>query len=116
MANEEKILQILEQLTVEMSGMKSEMTGIKSDMDGVKTEISTMKSDLADMKTTLTRVAVTQENVVLPKLQLLAEGHVTLQEQIKRLSVIDSMQDDISTLKTAVRYLSQELEKMKSAM
>ena len=116
MTNEEKILQILEQLTVEMSGMKSEMTSIKSDMDGVKTEISTMKSDLADMKTTLTRVAVTQENVVLPKLQLLAEGHVTLQEQIKRLSVIDSMQDDISTLKTAVRYLSQELEKMKSAM
>lgn len=102
MTNEEKILQILEQLTVEMSGMKSEMTG--------------MKSDLAEMKTTLTRVAVTQENVVLPKLQILAEGHVTLQEQIKRLSVIDSMQDDISTLKTAVRYLSQELEKMKSAM
>ena len=95
MTNEEKILQRLDQLTAEMAGMKSEMS---------------------EMKTTLTRVAVTQENVVLPKLQLLAEGHVTLQEQIKRMSVIDSMQDDISTLKTAVRYLSQELEKMKSAM
>ena len=102
MTNEEKILQAIVQLS--------------SDMADMKTEMADMKSDLADMKTTLTRVAVTQENVVLPKLQLLAEGHVTLQEQIKRLSVIDSMQDDISTLKTAVRYLSQELEKMKSAM
>ena len=72
MTNEEKILQRLDQLTAEMAGMKSEMS---------------------EMKTTLTRVAVTQENVVLPKLQLLAEGHVTLQEQIKKLSVIDSMQD-----------------------
>ena len=57
MTNEEKILQRLDQLTAEMAGMKSEMS---------------------EMKTTLTRVAVTQENVVLPKLQLLAEGHVTL--------------------------------------
>lgn len=116
MTNEEKILQMLEHLTVEMSGMKSEMTGMKSDIAEVKSDMAEMKERQSRMETTLTRVAVTQENVVLPKLQLLAEGHVTLQEQIKRLSVIDSMQDDISTLKTAVRYLSQELEKMKSAM
>ena len=102
MTNEEKILQILAQLTDDMAEVKSDM--------------AEMKERQSRMDTTLTRVAVTQENVVIPQLQLLAEGHVSLQEQIKRLSVIDSMQDDISTLKTAVRYLSQELEKMKSAM
>ncbi len=102
MTNEEKILQAIVQLN--------------SDMAEIKSDMAEMKERQSRMEATLARVAVTQENVVLPKLQLLAEGHVTLQEQIKRLSVIDSMQDDISTLKTAVRYLSQELEKMKSAM
>lgn len=31
----------------------------------------------------LVRVEVTQENIVLPQLRLLAEGHETIQEQIK---------------------------------
>lgn len=68
------------------------------------------------MSERLIRVEVTQENMVLPNLQLLAEGHSTIQEQIRNLSVIDRLQDDVSTLKSAVRFLTQKIEQLESAM
>ena len=94
MNNEEKILQLLEQVIDEQKSMRS---------------------DITDMRTELTRVAVTQENIVLPQLQLLFEGQVTIQEQIKNISVIDRMQDDISILKAAVKHLTTEVEALRSA-
>lgn len=102
MNNEEKILEILAQMQGDMASMKGDIADLKSNQES--------------MQTTLTRVAVTQENVVLPKIQLLAEGHTAIQEQIRHISVIDRMEDDISTLKAAVKYLSSELEHMKQAM
>ena len=95
MNNEEKILSLLEK-------MDQRLDSLEQGQDSVQKE--------------LTRVAVTQENIVIPRLQLLAEGHVTIQEQIKNISVLDRLQDDVSTLKSAVRYLSGELEKLKNAI
>lgn len=95
MNNEEKILAILSQM---------------------QTDFSQMRADIEELKERTTRIEITQENVVLPRIQLLAEGHTIIQEQIKRLSVIDSMQDDIATLKTAVRFLSQKVEQLEKAM
>lgn len=95
MNNEEKILAMLERHEKVLGDICAEMGSIRTE---------------------LTRVAVTQENIVLPRLQLLAEGHEIIQEQIRGLSVIDRMQDDISTLKSAMRYLSGELERLKDAM
>lgn len=51
-------------------------------MDGklapVNNRLDQMQEDLSDLRTTVTRVAVTQENTVLPQLKLLVEGHETL--------------------------------------
>lgn len=94
MNSEEKILEILEQ--------HSEL-------------LNTIQTDVADLKERMVRVEVTQENMVLPQLQLLAEGQSELKDQIRSLSVIDRMQDDIFVLKAAVRQLSSELEDLKKA-
>lgn len=94
MNSEEKILEILEQ--------HSEL-------------LTTIQTDVADLKERMVRVEVTQENMVLPQLQLLAEGQSELKDQIRSLSVIDRMQDDIFVLKAAVRQLSSELEDLKKA-
>lgn len=88
MNNEEKILDMLEQLYIEQKSLKQSVT----------------------------KIEVAQENVIIPQIRLLAEGHTIIQDQIKRLSIIDAMQDDIATLKSSVRYLSGELEKLKSVM
>lgn len=94
MNNEEKILEILEQ--------HSEL-------------LNTIQTDVADLKERMVRVEVTQENMMLPQLQLLAEGQSEIKDQIRSLSVIDRMQDDIFVLKAAVRQLSSELEDLKKA-
>lgn len=102
MNNEEKILSILSQMQTDFSELKA--------------DVAELKTDVAELKERTTRIEITQENVVLPRIQLLAEGHTDIQAQIKRLSVIDGMQDDIATLKTAVRFLSQKVEQLEKAM
>ncbi len=64
----------------------------------------------------IVQVKVTLENEIIPSIQWLKEGQKTIQNQIKHISVIDSMQDDIATLKSAVKFLSQEIDKLQKAM
>ena len=64
----------------------------------------------------VTKTDIMIENTVIPGIDLLAEGHMVIQKQIRDLSIIDRMQDDISTLKAAVKYLSGEIENLKSAI
>ncbi|PWL41357.1 MAG: hypothetical protein DBY45_10100 [Clostridiales bacterium] len=109
MNNEEKILGILVQLQNDMSEMREEQRSMRED-------ISSLHDEQRSMREELTKVAVTQENVVIPNIQLLAEGQITIQDQIKNLSVIDRLQDDVATLKTAVRFLSQKVEQLEKAM
>lgn len=109
MNNEEKILEILSQIQKDQSEMKNDIFGLKVDM-------SDMKTEMADMNQRLRKVEVTQETTIMSRLQLLAEGQTTIQEQIRQISVIDRMEDDIATLKNAVRYLSDKVEKLESAM
>ena len=108
MNNEEKILQLLEQVIDDQKSVHAEITDMRTEITGMRTEIT-------DIRDGLTRVAIGQENVVLPRLQLLYEGQVAMQEQIKRITLLDRMQDDISVLKSAVKYLSTEIEAIKSA-
>ena len=102
MNNEEKILEILFQIQKDQSDMRADITA--------------MKSEMADMNQRLRKVEVTQETTVVSSLQLLVEGKIPTQNQIKGLSVIDSMQDDIAVLKNAVRLLSDKVEKMEVKM
>ena len=119
MNNDERILALLGNLstqvgalTTRMDKMSTDMAEMKSDIAGLKSDMAEMKSDVAELKTRVTKIEVTQENVILPRLQTLAEGQEALHEQIRRLSVIDRLQDDVITLKSAVRYLSEKVEKL----
>lgn len=102
MNNEEKILNLLEKM--------------HGDITQIQQEQKQMNQRLGKVETELTKVSVTQENTVLPALKLLAEGQTTIQEQIKRLSIVDQLQADVSVLKSAVSYLSSELEQLKKAI
>lgn len=127
MNNEEKILQMLESLTgkvekmaedvsglkVDVSGLKEDVSGLKADMSRLRTDVDLLKEDQASMRETLTKVAITQENIVLPRLQALAEGHAALlssraprEDTDKRLKVLES---DMSTVKSVVRSHSDRL-------
>nr|WP_325305736.1 hypothetical protein [uncultured Oscillibacter sp.] len=87
MNNEEKILQILAEI----------------------------KSEQTEMRDLLQKVAVTQEAVVLPRLDLLAEGHQNLLDTLAPKSRVDELAADVDTLKTVVRLLTHDVAELKKA-
>lgn len=87
MNNEEKILQILAEI----------------------------KSEQTKMRDLLQKVAVTQEAVVLPRLDLLAEGHQNLLDTLAPKSRMDELAADVDTLKTVVRLLTHDVAELKKA-
>ena len=67
------------------------------------------------MRDLLQKVAVTQEAVVLPRLDLLAEGHQNLLDTLAPKSRVDELAADVDTLKTVVRLLTHDVAELKKA-
>lgn len=101
MNNEEKILEMLENLTGKVAQIQQEQ--------------KQMQTDMSQMQTTLTRVAVTQENVVIPQIKLLAEGHDLLLQKLARKERVEALEDDVSLLKTVIKAMSQRIENLEKA-
>lgn len=94
MNNEEKILQMLQEMKADMTEMKAEQT---------------------EMKALLQKVAVTQEGIVLPRLELLAEGHGNLLETLAPKDRVEELAEEVDTLKTVVRLLTHDVAELKKA-
>lgn len=95
MNNEEKIIQMLGEMNTRLDKIEDRLDKIED-------------------RTARTELLI--ENTIIPDIKLLFEGQVTIQNQIKRISVIDRLEDDVSTLKSAVRFLSGEVEALKKAV
>ncbi len=63
-----------------MGGLESRMDSMENRVDTMQSQMNTMQNQMGVMQETLTRVSLTQENVVLPRIQLLLEGHAGLAE------------------------------------
>ena len=74
-----------------------------------------MRSDMSQMQATITRVAVTQENVVVPQIKLLAEGHDLLLQKLARKERVEALEDDVALLKTVIKAMSQRIEILENA-
>lgn len=101
MNTEEKILELLEK--------HGEM------FEKLNNRMDQMQEDISDLRTTVTRVAVTQENTVIPHLKLLAEGHDTLLNTLARKDRVEALEDDVALLKTVVKAMSQRIAELEKA-
>lgn len=101
MNNEEKILELLEK--------HSEI------LTQVQETQKQMQEDLSDLRTTVTRVAVTQENTVLPQLKLLAEGHDLLLNTLARKDRVEALEDDMALIKSVIKTMSQRITELEKA-
>lgn len=115
MNNEEKILALLEEhgTLLREQGLLLEKQGAQLERQGALLE----KHDklISEMRADLTKVMVTQENVVIPQLKTLAEGHMTLLETLAPKSRVEALEEDVSVLKVAVKALTAEMAELKKA-
>lgn len=106
---DEKDLQAISQL------IKTELTPINVRLDKMDGRMDQMQEDISNLRTTVTRVAVTQENIVLPQLKLLAEGHETLLNTLARKDRVEALEADVSLLKTALQAMSLQIAELQKA-
>ncbi len=97
MSNEAKILEMLTALT---------------------TKINRLEATQAEMQDTLTRVAVTQEGVVLPRIQLALEGHDELKRKLDTLATkeqVRALSSEVDTIKEVVSRHSSDISQLRKA-
>ena len=122
MNNEEKILQMLTKLvdTVNQQGetlARHEEMLVKQGetLDKHGGQLAEMKEDICELRETAVRVAITQENIVLPRLDTLADGHKHLLKTLASDSRVEALEEDVSTLKSAFKMMSNRLAALEKA-
>lgn len=108
MNNEEKILEMLKKLTEEV-GRHSELLAKQGEVLAKQGEL------LEELDDRSLRSAVMLENEVLPKLQLLYEGHVHLQETLAPKERVEVLEDEVITLKSAMKMMMKRLDALEKA-
>ena len=129
MNNEEKIISMLEKLntTVEKhdtmfekinSTLEKHSTMLEKHgamLEKLNTTVEKHDQMLNEMQETITRVALTQENVVLPQLKLLVEGHNTLLETLAPKDRVEALEDDVAFMKSVINAMGQEIAELKAS-
>ena len=101
MNNEEKILEMLAALT-ETVNRQGE-------------QLAELKVDVGELRETAARVAITQENIILPRLDTLADGHKHLLNTLASKSRVEALEEDVSILKSVIKSMSQRLAALEKA-
>lgn len=66
-------------------------------------------------KDIIREVSVLIENEVTPKFNLLAEGQQTILETLAPKSRVDELEDEVKFLKSIVRQMNEDIQKLKKA-
>jgi len=102
-----RINERLDGMQTDIADMRTDITDMRTDITDVRTDITDMRTDITEIQADLARVAVTQENDVLPRIQLLYEGQSELAAGLNKLkdvpAQIEDIQNTVSVLKYAVK-------------
>lgn len=101
MNNEERILELMEQH--------------QKMLETINSDVSDLKSDVSDLKARITKIEVTQENIIIPNIQALAEGQKTILETLAPKNRVEALEDDVAFLKTVIKAMNQEINDLKKA-
>lgn len=106
----------VDSLTGSVNKLDGRINSLDGRVDGLAGSVNSLDGRIGSLGDTVAKVAVTQENVVLPRLEALAEGHKTITEKLVPRSRIDEMQEEIDFLKAVVKANTQQINDLKSAM
>ena len=90
--------------------MEAEFTSLKEEVASVKEEVSSVKA-------LTTKTQITLENDIKPKINLLFEGHITLQNRFSQLDRMEEMlrelRYDVQDLQHIVSWHSNDIRWLK---
>ena len=104
-------------LREEVSSVKEEVSSVKEEVSSVKEEVASVKEEVSSVKALTTKTQITLENDIKPKINLLFEGQITLQNRFSQLDRMEEMlrelRYDVQDLQHIVSWHSNDIRWLK---
>ena len=99
-----ELLQAMRQMMEEVvSPIYERMDRMEAEFTSLKEEVASVKEEVSSVKALATKTQITLENDIKPKINLLFEGQITLQNRFSQLDRMEEMLRDL-------RYDVQDLQ------
>lgn len=113
-----ELLQAMRQMMEEVvSPIYERMDRMEAEFTSLKEEVSSVKKEVVSVKTLATKTQITLENDIKPKINLLFEGQITLQNRFSQLDRMEEMlrelRYDVQDLKHIVSWHSSDIRWLK---
>ena len=113
-----ELLQAMRQMMEEVvSPIYERMDRMEAEFTSLKEEVSSVKKEVVSVKTLATKTQITLENDIKPKINLLFEGHITLQNRFSQLDRMEEMlrelRYDVQDLQHIVSWHSNDIRWLK---
>jgi len=101
----------IKEIRGDITGMKGEIAEMKDDITEMQDDITEMKDDITDIKARVKRLELTQENVVIPRLNTIESCYISTYERYKEnVEEQKALKQDVSILKKVVTEHSIKLQ------
>lgn len=111
------IYERMDRMEAEFTSLREEVSSVKEEVASVKEEVSSVKEEVASVKVLATKTQITLENDIKPKINLLFEGQITLQNRFSQLDRMEEMlrelRYDVQDLQHIVSWHSNDIRWLK---
>ena len=113
-----ELLQAMRQMMEEVvSPIYERMDRMEAEFTSLKEEVASVKEEVSSVKALATKTQVTLENDIKPKINLLFEGQITLQNRFSQLDRMEEMlrelRYDVQDLQHIVSWHSSDIRWLK---
>ena len=105
--------EILSAISNMLTPIREDIHDIKTDMVEVKQRLTNVENDMVEVKDRVTRIELTQENIILPRLNTIESCYTSTYDRYKtNIDDHEVMKQDIIILKQVVSEHSRILQKI----
>lgn len=113
-----ELLQVMRQMMEEVvSPIYERMDRMEAEFTSLKEEVASVKEEVSSVKALATKTQITLENDIKPKINLLFEGQITLQNRFSQLDRMEEMlrelRYDVQDLQHIVSWHSSDIRWLK---
>lgn len=111
------IYERMDRMEAELTSLREEVSSVKEEVASVKEEVTSVKEEVSSVKALTTKTQITLENDIKPKINLLFEGQITLQNRFSQLDRMEEMlrelRYDVQDLQHIVSWHSSDIRWLK---